>query len=64
MEKEFNLTEKINNGFMYEEEDVKEFIKRLKNEITHLLDNEQDSGGLKSRALIDKLAGKELIWKQ
>ena len=39
----------------------KQFIKDLKNKITHLLDTEEDTGGLKTRAIIDKLAGNKLI---
>ena len=76
-EKEFNLSKKIRIYYIelcrlkalpdiseifaeiYNQN--KEFIKLLKDEITHLLDNEEDIGGLKSRAICDKLAGEKLI---
>jgi len=58
--KEFNLSEKIrpiidsksNKKYIFEE-DVKEFVRRLKEELSHTQDN-----------IIDKLAGDKLIWKK
>lgn len=64
MEKEFNLSEKIIEETKFEDEtileegnilfvkDVKEFIKKLKEELCELCTNNK---------IIDKLAGKDLI---
>ena len=62
MKKEFNLSEKIftlsNLNISGEPKDIKEFIKRLKEEIWYRCDNYEYSAPI--IMLIDKLAGKEL----
>ena len=67
MKKEFNLSEKIftlsnlniSGGAKFlEPKDIKEFIKRLKEEIWDKCDNYEYSAPI--IMLIDKLAGKEL----
>lgn len=66
-DEEFNLSEKI---FVADSDevihiiDVKEFIRRLKNEITHQFDWDKDINDLVVRAIIDELAGEKLIKKE
>lgn len=66
---EFNLSEKQTDGVIgnqgrcnvYQEEDVKEFIKRLKEEIVHHTFEDDEQPRSEVCGIIDKLAGKSLI---
>jgi len=64
MVKEFNLSSKIVSGAPYGErpmfklEDIKEFIKRLKDEIKHDIEQEDTWEGFEYS--IDKLTGEKL----
>ena len=58
MEKEFNLSEKesIEGDCKYDRVDVKEFIKRLKEDLKFILQYDEDINHV-----IDELAGDKLI---
>ena len=64
---EFNLSEKIQPGGNYDyscklfwKEDVKEFIRLLKERIKKSIISQQET----AYSIIDKLAGEKLIWKK
>ena len=56
--KEFNLSDLIHKERILDVEDVKEFIKQLKEELFGNAMPPTDNGAIE---IIDKLAGKELI---
>jgi len=62
MEEEFNVSEKIdvftNQGSMVFVKDIKEFIKRLKEELCGAIKPYNRNGMVR---ILDKLAGKKLI---
>ncbi len=65
MEKEFNLSKKRIDkldGYIYREKNVKEFIKRLKEEMSNprMFDDNPIAVCIVVEELIDKLAGEEL----
>ena len=68
MTEEFNLSEKIENGiindigyFWINQTDVKEFIKRLKEEVKNDLWFDDKGDSLRFNKIIDKLAGEKLV---
>ena len=51
----------VNDGTVIRTKDVKDFIQELKNKLTHEIDWNKKVNDLELRAIIDSIAGDELI---